>query len=60
MINIRQASGIYEYGVSFMKKKSLGLIGVVLLAALSLFAMIEYLKKAGIEDIFDFGDDIEE
>ena len=44
-----------------MKKKTgLGFIGLVLFAALSLLAIFEYLKKAGIEDIFDFGDDIEE
>jgi hypothetical protein len=43
-----------------MKKKTLGFTGLVLLAALSLLAMIEYLKKAGLEDIFDFGDEVEE
>jgi hypothetical protein len=43
-----------------MKKTTLGFTGLVLFTALSLFAMFEYLKKAGIEDIFDFGDDIEE
>lgn len=44
-----------------MKKKSaLGFTGLVLFAALSILAAIEYVKKAGIEDIFDFGDDIEE
>ena len=44
-----------------MKKKSgLGLVGLVLLATLSILAAIEYIKKAGIEDIFDFGDEFEE
>lgn len=41
-------------------KKTLGFTGLVLLATLSILAAIEYIKKAGIEDIFDFGDDIEE
>ena len=42
------------------KKAGLGFTGLVLLATLSILAAIEYIKKAGIEDIFDFGDDIEE
>lgn len=44
-----------------MKKKSaLGFTGLVLFAALSILAVIEYIKKAGIEDIFEFGDEFEE
>ena len=43
-----------------MKKKTLGFTGLVLFTALSIIAALEYIKKAGIEDIFDFGDDIEE
>lgn len=44
-----------------MKKKSaLGFTGLVLFATLSILAAIEYIKKAGIEDIFDFGDENEE
>jgi hypothetical protein len=42
-----------------MKKKTLGFTGLVLFTALSLLAMFEYLKKAGIEDIFDFDEDEE-
>lgn len=42
------------------KKTTLGFTGLVLLATLSFLAMFEYLKKAGIEDIFDFGEDLEE
>jgi len=38
------------------KKSALGFTGLVLLATLSVLAAIEYIKKAGIEDIFDFGD----
>jgi len=43
-----------------MKKKALGLMTVVLFTALSLFYIFEYLKKAGLEDIFDFGEEFEE
>ena len=43
-----------------VKKTTLGLTGLVLLATLSIIAAIEYIKKAGIEDIFDFGDELEE
>ncbi len=43
-----------------MKKKTLGITGLVLLATLSILAAIEYIKKAGIEDIFDFSDEYEE
>jgi hypothetical protein len=44
-----------------MKKKSaLGFTGLVLFATLSILAAIEYIKKAGIDDIFEFGDEFEE
>lgn len=42
------------------KKTTLGFTGLVLFAALSILAMFEYLKKAGLESMFDFEDDHEE